>query len=103
MKSDDSSYTPSKIRIADLCDDDKPREKALAHGIRTLSDTELIAILLGAGIPGKSVIELSRELYDACGNSLSSMAQMSIRDMSSRFHGIGIAKAVTIAAAPELL
>lgn len=102
MKTAESSYTPSKMRIADLCDDDKPREKALAHGIRTLSDTELIAILLGAGIPGKSVIELSRELYDACGNSLSSMAQMSIREMSSRFHGIGIAKAVTIAAALEL-
>lgn len=97
-----NNYRPSSTRIADLCNDDKPREKALAHGIRTLSDTELIAILLGAGIPGKSVLELSQELYHACGNSLSSMAQMSIRDMSSRFHGIGTAKAVTIAAALEL-
>lgn len=97
-----NSTLPSPSRIADLCDDDKPREKAIAHGIRTLSDTELIAILLGGGVPGKSVIELSRELYQACGNSLSTMAQMSIRDMSSRFHGIGPAKAVTIAAALEL-
>lgn len=93
---------PSASRIADLSDDDKPREKAIAHGIRTLSDTELIAILLGGGLPGKSVIDLSRELYLACGNSLSTMAQMSIRDMSSRFRGIGPAKAVTIAAALEL-
>ena len=99
---DKESYRPSKLRIADLCDDDKPREKALTHGIRTLSDTELIAILLGSGLPGKSVIELSRELYNACNKSLSTMAQMSIRDMSSRFHGIGTAKAVTIAAALEL-
>ncbi len=89
-------------RIADLSDGDKPREKAIAHGIRTLSDTELIAILLGGGVPGKSVIELSKELYNACGKSLSTMAQMSIRDMSHRFHGIGPAKAVTIAAALEL-
>ena len=43
-----NNYRPSSTRIADLCNDDKPREKALAHGIRTLSDTELIAILLGA-------------------------------------------------------
>lgn len=100
--SDRAVYRPSTTRIADLCDDDKPREKALAHGIRTLSDTELIAILLGAGIPGKSVLELSQELYRACGNSLSAMAQMGIRDMCSRFQGIGPAKAVTIAAALEL-
>lgn len=102
INNDNGIYRPSKMRIADLCDDDKPREKALAHGIRTLSDTELIALLLSSGIPGKSVIELSHELYNACNNSLSTMAQMSIRDMSSRFQGIGIAKAITIAAALEL-
>lgn len=98
-------YTPDTtphLRIADLSDSDKPREKALAHGIRSLSDTELIAILLSGGVPGKSVIELSRELYNACGNSLATMARMSIRDMARRFHGIGPAKAVTIAAALEL-
>lgn len=95
-------YTPHHTRIADLSDDDKPREKALRHGIRSLSDTELIAILLGGGIQGKSVIELSREVYDACGKSLSDMAQMSIRSMCTRFQGIGPAKAITIAAALEL-
>lgn len=98
----DKDIRRSASRIADLSDDDKPREKAIAHGIRTLSDTELIAILLGGGLPGKSVLDLSREIYQACGNSLSAMAQMSIRDMSARFRGIGPAKAVTIAAALEL-
>lgn len=90
------------LRIADLSDDDKPREKALRHGIRTLSDTELIAILLGGGLPGKSVIELSREIYNAYDKSLSKMAQASIRNMCLRFKGIGPAKAITIAAALEL-
>lgn len=90
------------MRIADLCDDDKPREKALRNGIRSLSDTELIAILLGGGLPGKSVIHLSREIYDAYNRSLSDMAQSSIREMCSRFKGIGPAKAITIAAALEL-
>lgn len=98
----DAPDSTHHLRIADLSDSDKPREKALANGIRSLSDTELIAILLSGGVPGKSVIELSRELYNACGNSLATMARMSIRDMSRRFHGIGPAKAVTIAAALEL-
>lgn len=104
MKMEEKNHThdPSRTRIADLSDDDKPREKALRFGIRTLSDTELIALLLGGGMPGKSVLELSREVYRACGNSLSAMAQISIRDMCNRFKGIGPAKAVTIAAALEL-
>ena len=50
------------VRIADLCDQEKPREKALAHGIRTLSDIELLALLLGGGVPGKSVIEHPRHV-----------------------------------------
>lgn len=40
-------------RIADLSDDDKPREKALAKGIRVLSDAELLALLIGGGVPRK--------------------------------------------------
>ena len=90
------------LRIADLSDDDKPREKALRNGIRSLSDTELIALLLGGGVPGKSVIELSKEIYNAYDRSLSRMAQASVRDMCKRFKGVGPAKAITLAAALEL-
>lgn len=96
------STPKTNLRIADLSDDDKPREKALRHGIRSLSDTELLAILLGGGVPGKSVIDLSREIYNSFGQSLTDMARSSVRDMCSRFHGIGPAKAITIAAALEL-
>lgn len=100
MTADDTTHKP--LRIADLNDDDKPREKALRNGIRSLSDTELIAILLGGGLPGKSVIDLSREIYDSYSHSLTDMARSSIREMCSRFKGIGPAKAITIAAALEL-
>ena len=51
-------------RIADLADSDKPREKALTQGISSLSNAELLAIILGSGIPGKSVIQLSQEMLD---------------------------------------
>lgn len=90
------------VRIADMASDDKPREKALRNGIRSLSDTELIAILLGGGLPGKSVIDLSREVYNSYNCSLTDMARSSIREMCRRFKGIGPAKAITIAAALEL-
>ena len=41
-------------KILDRCADERPREKALANGIRSLSDSELLALLLGSGQPGKS-------------------------------------------------
>lgn len=92
----------SHFRIADLSNEDKPREKAINSGITSLSDTELIALLLGGGMKGKSVLELSKEIYHSCNNSLAEVARMSIRDMCRRFQGIGPAKAVTLAAALEL-
>ncbi|MCM1292159.1 MAG: hypothetical protein NC111_00355 [Bacteroides sp.] len=99
---DNTSHPNKPMRIADLSDDDKPREKAIQHGIRSLTDTELIALLLGGGIRGKSVLDLSREIYDAYGCSLSDMARSSINEMCRRFAGIGPAKAITLAAALEL-
>lgn len=100
MTKDDTQR--KSLRIADLNDDDKPREKAMRNGIRSLSDTELIAILLGGGLPGKSVIDLSREIYESYSHSLSDLARSSIREMCKRFKGIGPAKAITLAAALEL-
>lgn len=89
-------------RIADLSADDKPREKAWNKGIRSLSDTELLALLIGGGMPGKSAIDLAREILDACDRSIDRLSQMSLQAISNRFGGIGPAKATTIAAAIEL-
>ena len=44
------------MRVTDLADSDRPREKALEKGIGVLTDTELLAIILGSGVPGKSVL-----------------------------------------------
>ncbi|MCM1349101.1 MAG: DNA repair protein RadC [Firmicutes bacterium] len=89
-------------RIADLSPDDKPREKAWHKGIRVLSDAELLALLIGGGVPGKSAIDLAREMLASCNGSINQLAQMSIQAISRRFKGIGPAKATTIAAAIEL-
>ena len=89
-------------RIADLDDSDKPREKALALGIRSLSNAELLAIIFGSGLPGKSVISMSQEVLASCDNRLSRLSRMSIHEMKKSFKGVGTAKAISLAAAFEL-
>lgn len=89
-------------RIADLADDDKPREKAMRYGVDKLSVAELIAIVLGSGLPGKSVIDLSREILDTCHNDLEQLSRLSIAEMVRKFKGVGPAKAVTLSAAIAL-
>ena len=86
-------------RISDLDESDKPREKALKHGISSLSNAELLAIIFGSGLPGKSVIQLSQEILASCDNRLSRLARMSIHEVVSKFNGIGPAKAISLAAA----
>ena len=88
--------------VKDMSPDDKPREKALANGIETLSSTELLAIIFGSGIRGKSVIDLSREILADVENRLDRLARLSVQALSSRYDGIGPAKAISLAAAIEL-
>lgn len=85
-------------RIADLPSDERPRERMLRHGAETLSDAELLAILLGTGVRGKSAIHVARELL---ADGLQSVA---MRELSSikRMNGIGAAKATRVAAAFEI-
>ena len=89
-------------RIADLSEDDRPREKAIKNDIRSLSNAELLAIILGGGMQGKSVMDLSREMLNKAHNSLYSLSCMRINEMCRTFTGVGPAKAVSLAAAFEL-
>lgn len=98
----DPGKEPRKVRIADLNDDDKPREKAVSHGIRSLSNAELLAIIFGGGLPGMSVVDMSRDILASVNNSLTTLARMSIGQMARSYKGIGTAKAVALAAAFEL-
>ncbi|MCC8070455.1 MAG: DNA repair protein RadC [Bacteroidales bacterium] len=91
-----------KRGLEDLPEDCKPRERAEQYGIQALQNHELIAIILGSGIKGKNVIELSQEILRTCGHSLAQLAQMSIQEMKAAFGGIGQAKAIALAAAMAL-
>lgn len=92
---------PKSLSIKDLSKDDRPREKLIENGRSTLSTSEIIAILIGSGSSEKSAVELSREILESVENNLDRLARLSIHDLM-KFKGIGMAKAVSIAAALEL-
>jgi DNA repair protein RadC len=80
---------------------DRPREKLLHKGSASLSEAELIAILIGSGTRKMSAVELSRIIFKDSQNSLQVLGKKSLKDLM-KYKGIGEAKAVTIAAAMEL-
>lgn len=90
------------ILIEDLAADDRPREKALRNGIGSLSNAELIAIIFGNGMKGKSVLTMSQEPIARNNGRLSDIARKSIREIVKENQGIGPAKAISLAAAIEL-
>lgn len=97
----DPDHLPHAHMIAELPDRERPRERLLRHGVDGLSDTELLAILLRAGTPGRSVLQLARDLLGAFGGDLARLAAAGIPELL-RVHGIGPAKAVEIHAAFSL-
>lgn len=84
--------------IADLPSDERPRERLFQNGAQTLSNTELLAILLGSGVRGKNAIQLARMLLGEGFESLSRRDPRYLLDVC----GVGPAKASRLAAAFEL-
>ena len=92
----------SKLSIKQWAEEDRPREKLLLKGVSALSDSELLAILIGSGNDRQSAVELSKEILLEAGNDLNRLARMGVTDLVNNYRGIGHAKAVTIIAALEL-
>jgi DNA repair protein RadC len=89
------------LKITDWAVEDRPREKMIQYGTSTLSDAELLGILISSGTKEKSAVDLGRELLALVNNNLNSLGKLTIADLT-KIHGIGNARAVTIAAALEL-
>lgn len=89
------------MKISDLCEADRPREKLLAKGAQALGNSELLAILLRNGTKEESVIELAHRLLSAADGRLSALSSMSAEAMG-RIKGIGQCKAAQLSAAFEL-
>lgn len=95
-----SEKQPS-FSIKNWSQDDQPREKLLYKGKATLSDAELVAILIGSGSKEESAVELCKRILASVDNNLSALGKLSIKQLME-FKGIGEAKAITIVAALEL-
>ena len=87
--------------IKDLRADERPREKLLARGAGSLSDGELLAVLLRSGNRDSSVLDLARELLDLADGRLSALFNLS-QDRMLSLSGIGPGKASSVLAAFEL-
>jgi DNA repair protein RadC len=81
--------------------DDRPREKLLYKGAETLSDSELLAILIANGNREKTALDLAKDVLKLGKNNISDLGKISVRELT-RIKGIGAAKAITISAAMEL-
>lgn len=88
------------MRVKDLPLDDRPREKMFLRGLQSLSDAELLAILLRTGYKGNTVVDLSRSLLLKYGN-LSRMASLSAEALV-KDKGIKRDKAAALLAAFEI-
>lgn len=82
-------------------EDERPREKIKLHGVETLTDAELLAVMLGSGTKEKNVVELSREILASVGGQLDQLARLSLYDLQHQFKGIGEAKAMHLLATLE--
>ncbi len=81
-------------------EDDRPREKLLKRGARTLSNSELLTILLRTGVQGNSAIDLARQIIDKFG-TFRNMSHMDMREWKE-FKGLGPAKIAQLQAALEI-
>jgi len=81
--------------------DERPREKLLTQGADSLSDSELLAILIRNGTRQKTALDLGREILGLSKNNLVALGRLSVRELM-KIKGIGEAKAIAIAAALEL-
>ena len=91
----------AKLTIKQWDKKDRPREKLLELGASALSDAELLAILIGSGTKNMSAVDLAKKILADNNFNLNQLAKKSINELT-QYDGIGMAKAITIAAALEL-
>jgi len=87
--------------IKDWSKEDRPREKLLAKGKESLTDSELLAILIGSGNRIESAVALCKRILASVDNNINALGKLSVSQLQE-FKGIGEAKAISIVAGLEL-
>lgn len=88
--------------IKQWAEEDRPREKMLNKGARSLSNAELLAILIGSGNKNMTAVDLSKKILNDVDNKLQRLGKRTIAELIADYNGVGEAKAITILAAMEL-
>lgn len=104
-KSNDSNEkkaTSSRFCIREWAEEDRPREKMITQGAASLSNAELLAILLGSGTREETAVDLAKRVLNFADNNLNELGKLSIETLCRQFKGIGPVKAVTLTAALEI-
>jgi DNA repair protein RadC len=92
---------PYKLNIKQWAEEDRPREKLLLKGKSTLSNAELLGILIGSGTREFTAIDIAKMILDDNDNDLNKIARLSVQALK-KFKGIGDARAINIVCALEL-
>ena len=99
-------YLPESLNIEmlkEMLKDDRPYEKCIAHGATSLTDTELLAVLLRTGTKGRSALDLARHIFGPeCGDDGILNIHHLTLDSLKGIKGIGTVKAVQILCLSEL-
>ncbi|MFO8236028.1 MAG: DNA repair protein RadC [Bacteroidales bacterium] len=93
-------YT-TNLKIKDWAVEDRPREKMVSKGADSLSDAELVALLIGSGSREETAVELAKRILNSVDNNLNELGKLNLEDLKE-FNGVGEAKAISIAGALEL-
>ena len=87
--------------IRNWAPDDRPREKMMVNGAASLSNSELLAILISSGSKDRSAVTLAKEVLKLGHDNLNELGKLSLKEIQ-KVKGVGSAKAISIAAALEL-
>jgi len=90
------------LSIKEWSVEDRPREKLLSKGISSLSDAELLAILIRTGSRNESAVDLAKKILLSVNNDLNELGKLSVDKLAKEHRGMGKTKAITIVAALEL-
>ena len=95
------NYNQHSQSIKHWNEDDRPREKLALKGRSSLSDAELLAIIMGSGNREESAVQLAQKILASAQNNWNELAKYSIEELC-KFKGVGEAKAISIITALEI-
>ena len=102
VREPDDNIESRKPTIKEMAREERPRERAINHGIQSLTTAELLALILRTGQPGLPITDLCRQLMDDNANSLLRLERRSRSELMLT-KGIGNAKALQIEAMMEVM